>query len=63
LVSRYHRPPPPLGKLRPGSSDELVAAVLPKVDVQGGELRVLRGADGLLRSVDAALVEGSLVEL
>jgi FkbM family methyltransferase len=46
--------------LRP---EELVAPVLVKIDVQGGELGVLQGAQGLLRSIDAVLVEVSFVEL
>ena len=43
--------------------DDLVAPVLLKVDVQGGELAALRGADRLLSSIDAILVEASFVEL
>jgi FkbM family methyltransferase len=46
--------------LRP---EELVAPVLLKIDVQGGELGVLQGAGELLRSIDAVLVEVSFVEL
>jgi FkbM family methyltransferase len=37
--------------------------VLLKIDVQGGELQVLRGATGLLPHIDAVLVECSFVEL
>lgn len=40
----------------------LPAPVLLKVDVQGGELQVLRGATGILPAVDAVLVECSFVE-
>jgi FkbM family methyltransferase len=49
--------------------DELLDAsaldrpVLLKIDVQGGELDVLRGAERVLEVVDAALVECSFVEL
>jgi FkbM family methyltransferase len=46
--------------LRP---DELVTPVLLKIDVQGGELGVLQGAEALLGSIDAVLVEVSFVEL
>jgi FkbM family methyltransferase len=41
----------------------LLAPVLLKIDVQGGELGVLRGADDLMPSIDAVLVEVSFVEL
>jgi FkbM family methyltransferase len=40
----------------------LTRPVLLKVDVQGGELGVLRGATGLLPDVDAVLVECSFVD-
>ena len=43
--------------------EELVAPVLLKIDVQGGELGVLQGAEQLLASIDAVLVEVSFVEL
>jgi FkbM family methyltransferase len=49
--------------------DEMVRAeqtnspVLLKIDVQGGELGVLKGAEALLPRVDAVLVEVSFVEL
>jgi FkbM family methyltransferase len=46
--------------LRPS---ELARPVLLKIDVQGGELGVLQGAEGLIESVDAVLVEVSFVEL
>ncbi len=46
--------------LRP---EELVAPVLFKIDVQGGELGVLQGAEELLPSIDAVLVEVSFIEL
>jgi hypothetical protein len=46
--------------LRP---EELVAPVLIKIDVQGGELGVLQGAEEILQSIDAVLVEVSFVEL
>jgi FkbM family methyltransferase len=45
------------------SSEELVSPVLLKIDVQGGELGVLQGAEGVLVAVDAVLVEVSFVEL
>ncbi|MHB8656573.1 MAG: FkbM family methyltransferase [Solirubrobacteraceae bacterium] len=45
------------------SHRDLVAPVLLKIDVQGGELGVLQGAGGLLDSVDAVLVEASFIEL
>jgi FkbM family methyltransferase len=44
-------------------STELAAPVLLKIDVQGGELGVLEGAEAILSSVDAILVEVSFVEL
>ncbi len=37
--------------------------VLLKIDVQGGELQVLRGATGILAEIDVVLVEASFVEL
>jgi FkbM family methyltransferase len=46
--------------LQPG---ELIAPVLLKIDVQGGELAVLQGAESILPSIDAVLVEVSFVEL
>jgi FkbM family methyltransferase len=46
--------------LRP---DQLIAPVLLKIDVQGSELDVLRGASGLLGAVDWVFVECSYVEL
>jgi FkbM family methyltransferase len=46
--------------LQPG---ELIAPVLLKIDVQGGELAVLQGAEGILPSIEAVLVEVSFVEL
>lgn len=42
---------------------DVAAPVLLKIDVQGGELDVLRGAEALLPQVDAVLVEVSFVEL
>jgi FkbM family methyltransferase len=45
------------------TADELVGPTLMKVDVQGSELSVLEGAEQLLASVDALLVEASFVEL
>jgi FkbM family methyltransferase len=42
---------------------DLAGPVLLKIDVQGGELGVLKGAEGLLPSIDAILVEASFVEL
>jgi FkbM family methyltransferase len=45
------------------AADELTGPTLLKVDVQGGELAVLQGAQQLLASVDAVLIEASFVEL
>jgi FkbM family methyltransferase len=45
------------------TSSDLVPPVLLKIDVQGGELGVLRGAQGLLGSIDVVLLEASFVEL
>ena len=42
---------------------ELSRPVLLKIDVQGGELAVLQGAEAILGSIDAVLVEVSFVEL
>jgi FkbM family methyltransferase len=42
---------------------DLLTPVLLKIDVQGGELGVLRGAEALLKSIDAVLLEASFVEL
>jgi FkbM family methyltransferase len=42
---------------------DLSRPVLLKIDVQGGELGVLQGAEGLIQSVDAVLVEVSFLEL
>jgi FkbM family methyltransferase len=44
-------------------AEEMVEPVLLKIDVQGGELGVLQGADKVVRSIDAILVEVSFVEL
>jgi FkbM family methyltransferase len=45
------------------SASELITPVLLKLDVQGAELAVLRGAETLLSAIDAVLVEVSFVEL
>lgn len=45
------------------SATELVAPVLLKLDVQGAELEVLRGAEAILPYVDAIYCEVSFVEL
>jgi FkbM family methyltransferase len=45
------------------NSSELIGPVLLKIDVQGGELGVLQGAEDLLALIDATLVEASFVEL
>lgn len=45
------------------TAPELVKPVLLKLDVQGGELAVLKGAEGILPAVDAILIEVSFVEL
>jgi FkbM family methyltransferase len=42
---------------------ELIAPILLKIDVQGGELAVLQGAEGILPAIDAVLVEVSFIEL
>lgn len=42
---------------------DFVGPVLLKIDVQGGELGVLQGAEQILQSIDAVLVEASFVEL
>ncbi len=42
---------------------ELQSPTLLKIDVQGGELKVLQGAEALLPAIDAVLVEVSFVEL
>ena len=42
---------------------ELVRPVLLKIDVQGTELEVLRGATGLLDIIDTVLIECSFAEL
>ena len=44
-------------------AERLVPPVLLKVDVQGSELGVLRGATRVLREVDSAIVECSFAEL
>ena len=43
--------------------NDLENPVLLKIDVQGGELAVLQGAEAILASIDAVLVEVSFVEL
>lgn len=47
--------------------DEMVPSIsrpaLLKIDVQGGEMEVIRGAGSLVESIDAAFVECSFVEL
>ena len=43
--------------------DELAAPVLLKIDVQGGELAVLRGAGSVLDRIDEIYVECAFVEL
>ncbi len=43
--------------------DELARPCLLKIDVQGLELEVLKGATGVLPQVDEALIEGSFIEL
>jgi FkbM family methyltransferase len=45
------------------SPDELPRPSLLKIDVQGGELEVLRGADGIIESFDEVMVEASFTEL
>jgi FkbM family methyltransferase len=45
------------------SQDDLHAPTLLKIDVQGGELAVLEGADALLGSIEEIVVECSFVEL
>lgn len=42
---------------------EIARPALLKIDVQGGELQVLRGATGVLAHIDAVMVECSFVEL
>ncbi len=42
---------------------DLVRPVLLKIDVQGGELDMLRGAEALLGCIDAVLVEAAFVEM
>jgi FkbM family methyltransferase len=43
--------------------DRIARPALLKIDVQGSELEVLRGASGLLHAIDEVLVECSFVEL
>lgn len=45
------------------SPASLTAPVLLKIDVQGTEMEVLRGAEGLLAAIDTVLVECSFVQL
>jgi FkbM family methyltransferase len=45
------------------AAGELAAPVLLKIDAQGGELGVIQGAEQLLPTIDAVLVEVSFVEL
>lgn len=45
------------------SADDLVGSSLLKIDVQGFELELLRGAESLLSHIDAIYVECSFVEL
>lgn len=45
------------------NADDLAGPVLMKIDVQGGELAVLRGSGDLLRAIDYVYVEVSFVEL
>lgn len=45
------------------TSADCTAPALLKIDVQGGELAVLQGADSILGSIDAVLVEASFSEL
>jgi FkbM family methyltransferase len=45
------------------TTTELHGPILLKIDVQGGEVGVLRGSAGILTCVDAILVEASFVEL
>ncbi len=44
-------------------ANALARPVLLKVDVQGGELALLQGAEGVLGVVDAMLIEASFVQL
>ena len=46
-----------------GFSTHVAGACLLKIDVQGLELEVLRGAPRILAQVDEALIEGSFIEL
>jgi hypothetical protein len=45
------------------TADAIQRPALMKLDVQGGELDVLKGCGALLDSIDAILLEGSFVEL
>jgi FkbM family methyltransferase len=45
------------------SADELPRPSLLKIDVQGAELEVLRGAEGILDAFDEIMVEASFTEL